>query len=131
MGMNELSESIYNDRNIFAKAVRRAKVNGVEEFDRYGVIVFLEKEIDSYRERIEAMHTALNEKCEKMSYYEERIECLHERLVNMQGDLKAACDKVVTLESAKENTAGEIIKALSDNGYTNISVNFYKTESEE
>ena len=131
MGMNELSESIYNDRNIFAKAVRRAKVNGVEEFDRYGVIVFLEKEIDSYRERIEAMHTALNEKCEKMSYYEERIECLHERLVNMQGDLNAACDKVVTLESVKENTAGEIIKALADNGYNTITIDCYKTESEE
>lgn len=26
-------------RDIFAKAVRRAKVNGVSEFDRYGVIV--------------------------------------------------------------------------------------------
>lgn len=42
-------------RDIFNKAIERAKANGVEEFDRYGVIVFLENEIDRYRVRIKQL----------------------------------------------------------------------------
>lgn len=59
--MNKISEPIHNDREIFAKAVRRAKANGVEEFDRYGVIVFLEKEIDRYRGKIEALENHIGQ----------------------------------------------------------------------
>ncbi len=35
-----------------------------------------------------------------------------------------------TLEAIKENTAAEIIKAFSDNGFNNISINIYKTKEE-
>lgn len=34
------------------------------------------------------------------------------------------------LEAVQENTAGEIIKALSDNGY-NISINLFKNDESE
>lgn len=96
-------------RDIFAKAVRRAKVNGVSEFDRYGVIVFLENEIDMYRDKIAKL---LDEK-----------EIMKTRL--------NAVDGISQLEAVQENTA-EIIKALSDNGYNTIIINCYKdTESEE
>lgn len=97
-----------DERDIFAKAVRRAKVNGVEEFDRYGVIVFLENEIDMYRDKIAKL---LDEKQE-----------LKTRLNAIYG--------VSQLEAVQENTAAEIIKALSDNGY-NISINLFKNDESE
>lgn len=95
-------------RDIFAKAVRRAKVNGVEEYDRYGVIVFLENEIDMYRDKIGKL---LDEK-----------EVMKTRLNAIYGTSQ--------LEAVQENTAGEIIKALSDNGY-NISINLFKNDESE
>lgn len=91
-------------RDIFAKAVRRAKINGVEEYDRYGVIVFLENEIDMYRDKITKL---LDEKAESNNGY-----------------------NLSQLEAVQENTAGEIIKALSDNGY-NISINLFKNDESE
>lgn len=97
-----------NPRDIFAKAVRRAKVNGVSEFDRYGVIVFLENEIDMYRDKIAKL---LDEK-----------EIMKTRLNAVYG--------ISQLEAVQENTAGEIIKALSDNGY-NISINLFKNDESE
>lgn len=95
-------------RDIFAKAVRRAKVNGVSEFDRYGVIVFLENEIDMYRDKIG-----------KLSDENEELKT---RLNSICG--------ISQLEAVQENTAGEIIKALSDNGY-NISINLFKNDESE
>lgn len=80
------------------------------------IIIFLEKEIDRYRDKI--------------AYLEGSNESLHERLVNIQGDLNATLDRTVTLEAVQENTVGEIIKALSDNGFNNISINAYKTKEE-
>lgn len=91
-------------RDIFAKAVRRAKINGVEEYDRYGVIVFLENEIDMYRDKIAKL---LDEKAESNNGY-----------------------NLSQLEAVQENTAGKIIKALSDNGYS-ISINLFKNDESE
>ncbi len=116
MGMNELSESIHNDRDIFAKAVRRAKVNGVEEFDRYGVIVFLEKEIMGYREKINHM---------------ERVFDAQNRIVAKLKRCSCTNDPTTCEAVQQSATAGEIIKALADNGYNTITINCYKTESEE
>lgn len=97
-------------RDIFAKAVRRAKVNGVEEYDRHGVIAFLEKEIDRYREKIK--------------YFEECNKHLRKALIDRENE-------TTTLEAVQDNTAGEIIKALAENGYDTITINCYKTEREE
>lgn len=106
MGMNELSEAIHNDRNIFAKAVRRAKVSGVEEYDRYGVIVFLENEIDMYRDKIA-------------------------KLLEEKEEMKTKFNSVSQLEAVQENTTAGIIKALADNGYNTITINCYKDIEKE
>ena len=110
VGMNELSEAIHNDREIFAKAVRRAKVNGVGEFDRYGVIIFLEKEIDMYRDKIAKL---LDEK-----------EKLKTRLNAVYGT--SQFNAGVENEVAQDRTKSEIIKALAGNGYNTITINCYK-----
>lgn len=91
-------------RDIFAKAVRRAKANGVSEYDRYGVIVFLENEIDMYRDKIAKL---LDEK-----------EIMKTRSNAVYG--------ISQLEAVQENAAGEIIKALADNGYNTITINCHK-----
>lgn len=72
------------------------------------MIVFLENEIDMYRDKIAKL---LDEK-----------EIMKTRLNAVYG--------ISQLESVQENTAGEIIKALSDNGY-NISINLFKNDESE
>ena len=124
MGMNELSETIHNDRDIFAKAVRRAKINGVEEYDRYGVIVYLENEIDSYRNKINAMQAALDNKCDKITDLKQLVNRIYGECIKIQPSTQ--------LDAVQQSVTAEIIKALSDNGYNTITINCYKdTESEE
>lgn len=124
MGMNELSEAIHNDRDIFAKAVRRAKINGVEEYDRYGVIVYLENEIDCYREKIKGMQAALDNKCDTIANLKQIVNRMYGECIKIQ--------PTTQLEAVQQNTTAEIIKALSDNGYNTITINCYKDlESEE
>lgn len=94
-----------SDNEIFCKAVEHVKACGIPVNDTFKIIVFLEKELDSYRENIMQLRKAL---------------------IDRESEVNAAC------EAVKQNVSvGEIIKALADNGYTNISVNFYKTESED
>lgn len=93
-----------SDSEIFCKAVGRAKICGIPVNDTFKIIVFLEKELDSYRENIKQLRKAL---------------------IDRESETTAP-------EAVQQNvTASEVIKALADNGYTNISVNFYKTESED
>lgn len=92
-------------RDIFAKAVRRAKVNGVEEFDRYGVIVFLENEIDMYRDKIA-------------------------KLLEEKEEMKTNFNSISQLEAVQKNTLQQIIKAISESGY-NISINCFKNDESE
>ena len=110
MGMNELSEAVHNHREIFAKAVRRAKVNGVEEYDRYGVIIFLEYEFDMYRAKIAQLL--------------DNQEKLKNRLNAVYGT--SQFNAGVENEVSRDRTMSEIIKALADNGYNTITINCYK-----
>lgn len=87
------------DMEIYEKAVKRAKVNGVDVMNYTDTVIFLEKEIDMYRDKIA-------------------------KLLEEKEDMK-------TCLAVRKTTASEIIKALADNGYTNISVNFYKDIEKE
>lgn len=92
-----------SDSEIFCKAIGRAKVCGIPVNDTFKIIVFLEKELDSYRENVKQLRKALIDRESEPT----------------------------TLEAVQDNTAGEIIKALAENGYNTITINCYKTESEE
>lgn len=90
---------------IYKKAVERAKNNGIDMLCYTDLVVFLEKEIDNYREKIQRMQAyidGMNERAARLAQQSE------------------------TLEAIQENTTTEIIKALSDNGYKTISINVYK-----
>ena len=99
------------DAEIFEKVIKRyKKVRGVTDDEiltvpYYKIIAFLEKEIDEYREKIEKLKSRLNSIYGAKNYTE-------------------------TLEAIQESTAGEIIKALSDNGY-NVSINLFKNDESE
>lgn len=73
---------------------------------RDDVIIFLEKEIDRCRETIQHM--------------EYNVERLTERIKTM--DLFSES----LTEVAQERPTARIIKALADNGYKTITLNFYK-----
>lgn len=113
-----------NDDEIYEKAVKcylNATHNTNVLYER--VIVFLEKEIMCYRDKIEHLETCLDGMKEKTTRLEQTI-----------GKMYGECIKIQpseTLEAVQENTAAEIIKALADNGYNTITINCYKTESED
>lgn len=96
-----------HDRECFERAIKRAKFCGA--YSTFDTIVFLEKEIDSYRNTIEKMKTIPN-----------------------AARIAAGFEPVAQLEAVQENTVNEIIKALANNGYNTITINCYRdTESEE
>lgn len=95
------------EHEIFTNAIKRAKNSGVEIAELCNVVVFLEKEIDSYRNKIE--------------YLEHHIEVLKTRMNAIYG-----VHGISQLNAVRENTAAEIIKALADNGYNTITINCYK-----
>ena len=77
----------------------------------------MEKEIEDYRR--------------KLKYSEGRIHALcKEQMQAIQLEQKKLHEKTATLEAVQESSPGEIIKALSDNGFNNISINIYKTKEE-
>lgn len=95
------------DREFFERAIKRAKHCGA--YTTFDTIVFLEKEIDSYRDTIEKMKTIPN-----------------------AARIAAEFEPVAQLEAVQGNTVNEIVKALANNGYNTITINCYRdTESEE
>lgn len=95
------------DREYFDRAIKRAKHCGA--YTTFDTIVFLEKEIDSYRDTIEKMKTIPN-----------------------AARIAAGFEPVTQLEAVQGNTVNEIIKALANNGYNTITINCYRdTESED
>lgn len=94
-----------SDKEIYEKAARRAKANGVDITMYSNIIIFLEKEIDDYRAKIQRM--------------EAYIDGQNARAARL-------AQQPTTLEAVQENTTTEIIKALSDNGFKTITINCYK-----
>lgn len=90
----------------FDKAVKRIASMTKKSVSESDIIIELEKEIERYRDKIMRMEAYI--------------------------DSANARETPTRLEAVRENTAAEIIKALSDNGYNTITINCYKdTESEE
>lgn len=97
-------------RNIIANAFARYIKSTGDNRDCVStddVIVFLESEIDYYRDKIKYLENRLYSK-----------------------DIKTN-ESITTLKAVQENTAGEIIKALADNGYNTITINCYKNIESE
>ena len=120
-----------SDLELFNRAIARYKTatckNGFN-FDE--VISFLENEIEQYRETIKNLESYiehLKNDNNDLSFY---VETGKEHIKFLRKHVKELTDANTILEKTRNDTITEIIKALADNGYTNISVNFYKTESE-
>ena len=96
--------TIAHDGEIYKKAINRARNSQVNVSSGFDVIVFLEKEIDMYRDKIAKL--------------------LDEKQEMMKTRLNTSC--VSQLEAVQKNMVGEIIKALSDNGFKTITINCYK-----
>lgn len=95
------------DDEYFKRATKRAVRCGANS--TFDAIVFLEKEIERYRNTIEKMKTIPN-----------------------AARIAAGFEPVAQLEAVQGNTVNEIIKALANNGYNTITINCYRdTESEE
>lgn len=94
-----------SDKEIYEKAARRAKANGVDITMYSNIIIFLEKEIDDYRAKIQRMEAYIN---------------------GQNARAARLAQQLTTLEAVQENTTTEIIKALSDNGFKTITINCYK-----
>lgn len=106
-----------NDLELFDHAIERyEKAMGKKGYNFDEVISFLENEIEH-----------LNYKNAILSYGVEtsknHIKKLNARLNSVSGTSQ--------LEAAQENTMAELIKALADNGYNAITINYYKDIEKE
>ena len=108
-----------SDEELYEQAMKRMRKAGMTDAGlsrRIENVVFLEKEIENYRR--------------KLRYAEDRIKALcAEQMQAIQYEQKKL-HETTTLEAVQESSLGEIIKALSDNGFNNISINIYKTKEE-
>lgn len=107
-----------NYNAVFAKCVKRAKNSGVNVLKPTDVIVFLGREIEDYRRKLDYAESRIQAPCEEQM----RISQLEQELIKERKVL----DKTSTLEAIQENGITEIIKALSDNGFKTITINCYK-----
>ena len=73
-------------------------------YTTFETIVFLEKQIEEYKNKTDTLTTII----------------------------KNTAQKTTQLEAVQGNTVNDIIKALANNGYNTITINCYRdTESEE
>lgn len=62
---------------LFAKVIHRAIAAGVNTAHLDEVVIFLAKEIEQYRDKIDGMQTALNEKCDKINELKKRLSSIY------------------------------------------------------
>lgn len=130
---------------------RYARNPDVDINDPDKIIIALEKEIMRYRdriqydeERIKCLHERLvtiqgdlNTACDKVVTLESQGEGQRDKIERLKRTINRMYGKCIkiqpseTLEAVKENTAGDIIKALADNGYNTITINCYKNIESE
>lgn len=108
------------DSEILRKALDRYRsaTHKPTEF-RDDVIVFLEKEIDRYRDIIQHMEYNVEKQHAELTHLRNFRNCVNSHY------------GFSPLEAVQENTASDIIGALSDNGYNSISLSINKFDQEE
>lgn len=137
MGMDEFSEATQGgavfentgDNAIFIKAIKRAVGMGVNTANLDEVVIFLEKEIDGYRDKIERLEAYIDGKVALIASLEDTIEKV--RAVPNAARKAVGLEPITQLEAVQENIVTEIIKALGDNGYNTITINCYKCNESE
>ena len=107
------------DNSVFITCIDRARRSGINPTHYDEVIIFLGKEIDRYREKIE--------------HFENIVAKQRGEIANLQGFRNVVNSHYgfTQLEAVQENTTAEIIKALADNGYNTITINCYKDNGSE
>lgn len=107
------------DNSVFITCIDRARRSGINPTHYDEVIIFLGKEIDCY--------------CEIIEHFENIVAKQRGEIANLQGFRSAVNSHYgfTQLEAVPESTAGEIIKALSDNNYNIITINCYKDNESE
>lgn len=85
------------------------------------IIIALEKEIMGYREKINNMERVFDAQNRIVAKLK-RCSCTND---------PTTCEAVQQSAAAGEIMAGEIIKALADNGYDTITINCYKDIEKE
>ena len=139
--MDEISEATQGgsvlentgDNAIFKKAIERAVRMGINTEHLDKVIIFLEKEVDGYRDKIERLEAYIDGKNAYITNLEDKIEKMKviPNAARIYEGLPPIISEPVTLEAVRESAADKIIKALSDNGYNTITINCYKDNESE
>lgn len=112
-----------SDQDLYERAMERMKQAGIPSSSlssRIDNVIFLEKEIDDYRRKLDYAESRIKALCAEQM----RIIQLEQKLNKERKELH----EPATLEAVQESTVGEIIKTISDSGYS-ISINLFKEES--
>ena len=116
------------DNGVFIACIDRARKSGINPTHYAEVIIFLGKEIDRYREKIEHLENIV----EKQRYEIVKLQGFQNAVNSHKGapTPEKEQNETTSLEEVQENTAGEIIKVVSYNDY-NISINLFKNDESE
>ena len=114
---------------LFNQAIARYKkatCKNEANFDE--VITFLENEIEQYRETIKNLESYIEDlknDNNDLSFY---VKTGKEHIKFLRKHVKELTDANTILEKTQNDTFAEIIKALSENGYTTIVTNCHKND---
>ena len=109
--------------------IDRLHKNGIDVTNSVDIVVALQNEIIIYREKITRLENDVNYRASEIKREREISSDLRKKMLERE---RQYCEIKKTLDAQPQSTtAGEIIKALADNGYNTITINCYKTEREE
>lgn len=111
------------------QTIDRLHKNGIDVTNSVDIVVALQNEIIIYREKITRLENDVNYRASEIKREREISSDLRKKMLERE---RQYCEIKKTLDAQPQSTtAGEIIKALADNGYNTITINCYKTEREE
>ena len=114
------------DSKIFQKAYKRATDAIGKRASHSEIIVFLEKEIDDYRRKLDYAESRIKALCAQQM---QNIQ-IEQKLNKEQKELHkpATLEPMPTFNLPPKTAVDEIIKALADNGYNSITITAYRDQ---
>lgn len=94
------------DEKYYNSAVKRAKKCGIEDIDRYGIIIFLEKEIEQYRKKINMLEKAIKDSNKLKMYFKEEAEKAYTYIDKLTERNNEAVEKLIELAFALKIPGG-------------------------
>lgn len=118
-----------SDQELYERAMERMKKAGVSSSSlssRIDNVIFLEKEIEDYRRKLDYAESRIHALCAQQMQTIQLEQKLNKEWEELHKP--AMVEPMPTFELLPKTAAGEIIKALADNGFDTITINTFKSK---